>query len=201
MAPTQYLFVQTAADAHIMDQSEEQKQADLGEHTLLLTGVERTIYFSDRPMRVADSMTNAEFLKKFWTQGEKSFAVDPPNAELVFFRGQQNLEAVTVVLSSPLAEGDNLSYTVAAVGTGKLPAAGGCSAALFIDDANPPGFGPAYPTSTAHPTLNINTEAGLAGWYEAEIHLDLNETPWDAQSWGIGPSFRGWFYKKDQKHT
>jgi hypothetical protein len=50
-----------------------------------------TLYFSDRPVRLAGHYRTSEFLK-FWKAGPDSFLKDPPNATLsVFQKGNDDL--------------------------------------------------------------------------------------------------------------
>jgi hypothetical protein len=52
--------------------------------TLTLTGVGPTIFFSDRPYRVAGQVRTAEFIGH-WDKGSDNFAENPPNATLSVF--------------------------------------------------------------------------------------------------------------------
>jgi len=119
-ASVQYLFVQTA---HAV--------ASQG-NTLMLHGVgPTTLFFSDRPERIAGHGTTAELVKD-WSQGKDSFASDPPNATLSMLGDSGGeIEDVVVVLSNPQLAGSQLTYTVKVL-DGKLPASGG-PASLFID--------------------------------------------------------------------
>ena len=52
---------------------------------LTLKGVSpTTVFFSDRPARIAGHMTTKEFVP-FWSEGKDSFLADPPNATLSVF--------------------------------------------------------------------------------------------------------------------
>jgi len=69
-ATVEDMFVQTASGI----------RTDDGTMTLLgLTP--HTIYFSDRPERIVGHITTHRFLQ-WWSEGDDSFAVDPPNAVL-----------------------------------------------------------------------------------------------------------------------
>lgn len=116
----QYLFVQTA---HAVTSQG---------NTLMLHGVgPTTLFFSDRPERIAGHGATAELVKE-WFQGEDSFASDPPNATLsILGDSDDEIEDVVVVLSNPQLAGSQLTYTVKVL-DGKLPASGG-PASLFID--------------------------------------------------------------------
>jgi hypothetical protein len=63
--------------------------------TLTLTGVGPTIFFSDRPYRVAGHVRTAEFIGH-WDKGSDNFAENPPNATLSIFGGRTS----TALLSS-----------------------------------------------------------------------------------------------------
>ncbi|MGL4541289.1 MAG: hypothetical protein ACRCUI_02125, partial [Polymorphobacter sp.] len=98
--------------------------------TLALTGVSpTTLFFTDRPNRVAGNMTTAAFVP-FWSTGKDSFSKDPPNADLSILENGK-LNQVVVELKSPVLKGDTLSYTVAVI-SGKMPAKG-ANVAVFID--------------------------------------------------------------------
>lgn len=116
----QYLYVQTA---HAVSAKGD---------TLTLYGVgPTTLYFSDRPERIAGHGTTAEVVKT-WSEGEDSFAKDPPNATLsILGDGAEEVDDIVVELSNPKLSGSELIYTVKVI-DGKLPASGGPSS-LFID--------------------------------------------------------------------
>ena len=118
---TEFLFVQNA------------EVASINGETLTLHHVSpNTAYFSDRPKRVAGSVTTAEWVKR-WGSGPDSFANDPPNANLACQDGARTVNAV-VELESPQLSGDDLSYRILAL-DGTLPSS--CeSARLFIDGAS-----------------------------------------------------------------
>ena len=101
-------------------------------NTLTLHGVApTTLYFADRPDRIAGHGPTAEVVRT-WGEGKNSFAADPPNAALsIAGDGDENMETLVVVLSDPKLEGDKLTYTVKVL-EGTLPKEGK-AAALFID--------------------------------------------------------------------
>jgi hypothetical protein len=114
------LFVQSA------------RGAILGTGTLTLTGVSlTTIFFSDRPKRVAGHMATSEMVP-LWTEGTNSFAKDPPNATLsAFADGKMN--NVVLELRNPRLAADSLTYDVKIL-QGSLTAEGATDgASLFID--------------------------------------------------------------------
>ena len=114
----QYLFVQNSSAV----------KADGS--TLTLKGVTAsTLFFSDRPFRIAGHLATEEFVAN-WGMGEGNFASDPPNATLSVF-GDDKVIDVVVILKNPRLAGKNLLYDVEVL-EGDLPARGGPSA-LFID--------------------------------------------------------------------
>ena len=97
------LFVQNAKGVAI----------DKAKRTLTLKGVgATTLFFSDRPVRMAGHYSMKEYLE-FWTEGKDSFDADPPNATLsVFEPGQDDLLDVVVKLQNPRLQGDDLIYDI-----------------------------------------------------------------------------------------
>jgi hypothetical protein len=119
----QLLFVQNARAVAI----------DKAKRTLTLKGVSpSTLFFSDRPQRIAGHFhTRDEFLP-LWVEGKDSFLKDPPNGTLsVFEKGKEDLVDVVVKLQNPRMKGEDLIYDITLI-SGELPKAGG-PAALFID--------------------------------------------------------------------
>jgi len=114
------LFVQTAASM----------TSDGG--TITLHGLSpSTLYFSDRPQREVGHMSTGQFVAN-WTEGDNSFATDPPNAVLSFAEpGDRLPEDAVVVIQDPHLEADKLSYTIKLL-DGTVPTATG-PCALFID--------------------------------------------------------------------
>ena len=116
------LFVQSAKS---MEFSSDAKR-------LRLHGISpQTIFFSDRPDRVAGNMTTAQFVP-FWNETAKdSFVKNPPNADISIFENGQ-LRQVVAELSDPHLDEDTFSYNVVRVLEGNLPVRG-TDVALFID--------------------------------------------------------------------
>jgi len=114
----EYLYVQTAHAISYQD----------GKLTLHGVGP-TTLFFSDRPDRIAGHGTTPEMVQS-WSQGADSFAADPPNATLSIL-GDETIDDVVVVLSDPVLSGSELTYRVRVL-DGKMPASGG-AASLFID--------------------------------------------------------------------
>src|SRR5580698_5602069 len=78
------LFVQTA------------KGATLVNDKLTLKGVSpMTVYFSDRPTRVAGHIATSEMVP-LWSEGKDSFLKDPPNATLSTFTADGRVANVVV---------------------------------------------------------------------------------------------------------
>lgn len=120
----QFMFVQTADD----------KKVDAEAMTLRLVNVnQQTLYFSDRPQRIAGHLKMNEYLEE-WTMeaGKDNLASDPPNATLsVYEPGNADNTVVVVELNNPLVEGADIIYNYKII-EGTMPASGGASA-LFID--------------------------------------------------------------------
>ncbi len=115
-----FLFVQTA-DSMTFDKATSK---------LTLEGVSgSTLFFSDRPERVAGNMKTAAFVP-FWSKGKDSFLSDPPNADLSILEGTE-LKQVVLVLQDPELAGDKLSYTVKVI-DGEMPEKG-TDVSVFID--------------------------------------------------------------------
>jgi hypothetical protein len=118
----QLMFVQTATSLQADDQ------------ILRLVNVNpQTLFFSDRPVRLAGHMTTAAYLSE-WQKGASAnnFASDPPNATLsVFQPGQPDSKLVVVKITQPEVVGNDLVYHYKVI-DGTMPKSGGQSA-LFID--------------------------------------------------------------------
>lgn len=115
-----FLFVQTAR-ATVYDADAKR---------LTLQGVSPvTLFFTDRPERIAGNMETARFVP-FWGEGKDSFLQDPPNADLSLIEDGK-LQQVVVELRDPVLDGEDLHYTVAVL-KGEMPASGS-EASLFID--------------------------------------------------------------------
>ena len=128
----QLLFVQTAHDVV------------MGKGRLTLIGVSpTTLFFSDRPKRIAGHMTTEDFVLE-WKEGKskESFHADPPNATLSIFAKDEIVDVV-VELKNPRLAGGALVYDIDVLEEEKPVPSGHCS--LFID----PIGRPATPTSRA----------------------------------------------------
>ena len=100
-----------------------------------------TIFFTDRPERIAGHMTTKDFVDE-WGKGDNSFKADPPNAALSIF-GKDEIVDIEVTLMNPRFEGDDLVYDIAILQEDLKPVSGQSS--LFID----PVGRPMSPTSVA----------------------------------------------------
>lgn len=119
----QLLFVQNSTGVSI----------DAAKGLLRLRNVSpSTLFFTDRPVRMAGHYhTQQEFLK-LWSEGPDSFAKNPPNATLSTVEpGQADLHNVVVNIRNPRMQGNDLVYDFKLI-EGTLPKASGASV-LFID--------------------------------------------------------------------
>ena len=115
-----YLLVQTAKGLAF----------DKETNMLSLVGVSPiTLFFADRPQRVAGNMTTSAFVP-FWSQGTDSFAKDPPNADISIVEGDL-MRQVVVELHDPILNGDVLHYRVKTL-QGEIPEKG-TDVSVFID--------------------------------------------------------------------
>jgi hypothetical protein len=111
---------------------------------LILKGANpNIIFFCDRPVRTAGHLNRDAFMKLV-SEGEDSFASNPPNAAISIFGATNEVTEVVVVLPKrPVVSGDDLIFTVKVL-EGKLPAKGG-AVVMFIDSIGRP----VSPTSAA----------------------------------------------------
>ena len=118
----QLMFVQTADDLKADDK------------TLRLVNVgQQTLYFSDRPVRIAGHLSMPAYMEE-WTAsaGKDNFSNDPPNATLSVYEGGKAENTLAVVeISHPVVEGKDLVYRYKLI-EGAMPKTGGATA-LFID--------------------------------------------------------------------
>lgn len=126
----EFLFVQTA----------ENLAVDPATLTFRLVNVSpQTLYFSNRPYRVAGHLKMDDYLEE-WSDaaGPDNLSADPPNATLsVYGPGQTESTLVVVEITDPVVEGDDLTYSYKLI-DGTMPELGG-HAALFIDKIGPGG--------------------------------------------------------------
>jgi hypothetical protein len=120
----QLMFVQTSEDLKVNSEDK----------TLRLVNVNpQTLYFSDRPKRVAGNLTMPAYFDE-WTAkaGPDNFKNDPPNATLSVYEGSNKENTLAVIeISHPVMEGKDLIYKYKII-EGELPKSGGATA-LFID--------------------------------------------------------------------
>jgi len=108
-------------------------QYDKAKGTLRLKNISAsTLFFTDRPVRMAGQYhTRDEFLP-LWSEGPDSFAKNPPNATLSILEvGNPDLVDAVVTLRNPRMHGNDLVYDIKIV-EGAVPQAAG-AAVLFID--------------------------------------------------------------------
>jgi hypothetical protein len=120
---TDLLFVQNSHDVSL----------EKGKLTLKKIG-STTLFFTDRPKRTAGHMTTKDFVDE-WSEGDNSFAADPPNATLSIF-GQDEIVDIVLTLKNPRLEGENLIYDIAVLEEDVGPVSGESS--LFIDPIGRP---------------------------------------------------------------
>jgi len=98
---------------------------------LTLQGVSPvTIFFTDRPERIAGNMPTHVFVP-FWSEGKDSFAKDNPNANLSILEKDKAVADIVVTIAKPVLKGEDLTYEVKVL-EGSMPAKGG-PVSLFID--------------------------------------------------------------------
>src|SRR5664279_2700055 len=104
---------------YLLVQTSKELTFDKATNRLTLVGVSPvTLFFSDRPERIAGNMKTADFVP-FWSKGHDSFEKDPPNADVSVLDGS-NMRQIIVVLRDPVLEGDALHYTVRTL-EGEMP--------------------------------------------------------------------------------
>jgi hypothetical protein len=116
----EWLFVQNA------------RAVTLEDGVLTLDGVSpTTVFFSDRPERLAAQGLTSEFVT-FWTTGGGSdnFRKDPPNATLSIVT-EATAEDIVLTLTNPRLDGDTLRYDVSVL-EGRDQVEGGPTS-LFVD--------------------------------------------------------------------
>jgi hypothetical protein len=122
---------QTAEKADFLFvQSSKGLAFDKATNKLTLTGVSPvTLYFTDRPERIAGNMKTTAFIP-FWSEGKDSFKSDPPNADISLIEGEK-LRQVVAELQDPVLVGDDLTYAVKIL-QGDMPA-NAADVSVFID--------------------------------------------------------------------
>lgn len=116
----QFLFVQTA----------DSMKYDADSKTLTLIDISPvTLFFSDRPERIAGNMSTSAFIP-FWAEGKNSFLADAPNADISIVEDGK-LRQTVVILHDPVLADGNLTYTVEMIDN--EPPATGTEVSVFID--------------------------------------------------------------------
>ena len=106
---------------------------DKAKGTLRMKNIARsTLFFTDRPVRMAGHYhTRDEFLP-LWSEGPDSFAKNPPNATLSMLEvGKADLQNAVINLKNPRMQGKDLIYDITII-EGTVPPSAG-DAVLFID--------------------------------------------------------------------
>lgn len=108
--------------------------SDPATKTLRLVNVNpQSLYFADRPVRLAGHLKMDEYLAK-WTKqaGKDNFGDDPPNATIsVYEKGKADSTLAVIEILNPRVMGKDLVYDYKLI-EGKVPKAGG-ETSLFID--------------------------------------------------------------------
>ena len=119
-----FMFVQVADDLKVDDAAKTFRLVDVGQ---------QTVFFSDRPDRIAGHLKMDKYLDE-WTEkaGKDNFSANPPNATLsVYEPGQADNTLAVVEITNPRIEGSDLIYSYRII-DGSLPDGGGATT-LFID--------------------------------------------------------------------
>jgi hypothetical protein len=134
LAPTKATTPAPDAPSFMFVQVAEDLTVDPARSTLRLVKVnQQTLYFSDRPNRIAGHIKMPAYLWQ-WTAaaGANNLTNDPPNATLsVYEPGQADNTIAVVKINQPVVDGNDLVYNYQLI-EGTLPASGG-QTALFID--------------------------------------------------------------------
>lgn len=114
--------------------------AEFDGQTLTLKALDpNVLMFTDRPARMAKTVTASELIENWNKGGNDSMQADPPNAGVTGLVDGK-LQTATVELSRPELNGTTLTYQVKIL-EGSLPAQA-ADTSIFIDDIhwNPGGF-------------------------------------------------------------
>jgi hypothetical protein len=108
MTEVEFLSIQTAQSGSI-------SEINATDYTLNLNNVsDSTILFSDRPERIVESVSTADFVGN-WTNAPDSFAADAPNAALIIEEIQTGeLDSDVIELFNPVydSNANSLTYTI-----------------------------------------------------------------------------------------
>jgi len=119
-----FMFVQVADDLKVDDAAKTFRLVKVSQQTL---------FFSDRPDRIAGHLKMDKYLDE-WTEkaGKDNFSANPPNATLSIYEpGQPENTLAVVEITNPQIDGSDLIYSYTLI-DGSLPASGGATT-LFID--------------------------------------------------------------------
>ena len=145
-----YLFVQSGFTSGILDQATEGVQSWM----LTLQGAPaQTVFFSDRPARIAGAISTARFLELLDFSAD-----DPPNAALVIAT-EEGADVVILELTEPVYDPDaaTLTYITKILEIEALESSGyGFEVDPLGPDAYPAEFGPA--------SLFIDSLLGCSPW-------------------------------------
>jgi len=139
-APAQPASAKPAAETSVMQkvellfvQNSTGMEYDKAKGTLRMKNIARsTLFFTDRPVRMAGHYHTAGEFMKFWTEGPDNFTKNPPNATLSIVEpNNADLVNVVVELRNPRMQGNDLLYDVKII-EGTMPAKAD-AAVLFID--------------------------------------------------------------------
>jgi len=106
---------------------------DKAKNTLRMKNIaQSTLFFTDRPVRMAGHYNTRDEFLPLWSEGPDSFAKNPPNATLSLLEvGKADLQNAVVNLRNPRMQGKDLIYDIAII-EGTVPQVAG-DAVLFID--------------------------------------------------------------------
>ena len=149
----EFMFVQSAEDLKV----------DPARSTFRLVKVtQQTLFFSDRPERIAGHLKMADYLKEWGARaGPDNFGQDPPNAALsVYEPGEAGNRVIVVKITNPVVDGADLVYSYKVL-KGTMPANGGATT-LFIDKIGI-GGGVGLGTRGAGPTTGVGIHGAGVG--------------------------------------
>jgi hypothetical protein len=106
---------------------------DKAKGTLRMKNIGRsTLFFTDRPVRMAGHYHTRDEFVPLWSEGPDSFAKNPPNATLSMLEvGKADLQNAVINLKNPRMQGKDLIYNITII-EGTVPQSAG-DAVLFID--------------------------------------------------------------------
>lgn len=135
-------FCSAAADARAQNQEVEwlfvqtAESVTLEDGVLTLHGVSpATIFFSDRPERIAAHGLTAQFVTYWQDLEDNGFGEDPPNATLAIVENDE-ADDVVLTLAHPVLDGGTLRYRVNVLEGADEVEGGPCS--LFVDPVGMP---------------------------------------------------------------